>query len=67
MLGGAILGGSAGSLAGGSVKCGNIAGGMKRVLTGDSVTFGNRGLVSGGLSMGVVSGVLMSEVGVGDW
>ena len=51
MLGGAILGGSAGSLAGGSVKCGNIAGGMKRVLTGDSVTFGNRGLVSGGSSM----------------
>ena len=43
------------------------------VLTGDSVTFENRWEVSGGLSMGVASGALMSsealmsERGVGDW
>ena len=72
MFGGATLGGDADAFAGGSGKCGNLSGAMKLVLTGDSVTFENRWEVSGGLSMGVASGALMSsealmsEGGVGD-
>ena len=57
MLGGATLGSSADSLAGEGVKCGTIAGVMNLVLTGDSVTFGNSGCVSGGSSLGAASHV----------